>query len=120
MTCAGPVQFSSGSRDTVATSSNRSIHSAAHDFESVLLNQWLQPVESSVGDLSGDEDDESGDQMKSLATQVLAGQLAAQGGLGIGRLVENGLLHANGAGRAAKAPSSNEATMFRTNTGMTR
>jgi Rod binding domain-containing protein len=67
---------------------------AARDFESLLLNQWLQGAESSFGAAPGgqdDEDDAGGDQMKGLGTQQLAGFLADSGGIGIGRMIENAL-----------------------------
>lgn len=71
-----------------------SLSGPARDFESLLLNQWLQDAESSFGAAPGgddDEDDAGGDQMKGLGTQQLAGFLADSGGIGIGRMIQKAL-----------------------------
>jgi len=73
------------------------LSSAAQEFESVLLGQWLQNAESSFGSVPGGDDDADscGEQMQGFATQSLAGQLTASGGIGIARLVEGALLKAS-------------------------
>jgi len=73
------------------------LSSAAQEFESVLLGQWLQNAESSFGSVPGGDDDADscGEQMQGFATQRLAGQLTASGGIGIARLVEGALLKAS-------------------------
>jgi Rod binding domain-containing protein len=73
------------------------LSSAAQEFESVLLGQWLQNAESSFGSVPGGDDDADSccEQMQGFATQRLAGQLTASGGIGIARLVEGALLKAS-------------------------
>jgi Rod binding domain-containing protein len=70
---------------------------AAKEFESVMLNQWLQSAESSFGAApgGGEDEDQGGQQMKGFATQQLAGQLAAHGGIGLAKLVQSGLAKAH-------------------------
>jgi Rod binding domain-containing protein len=83
---------------SASTSVGRSkLSSAAQEFESVLLGQWLQDAESSFGGVPGSDDDVDpcGEQMQGFATQRLAGQLTASGGIGIARLVEGALLKAS-------------------------
>lgn len=76
-----------------ARNQGNTLSGAARQFESLLLNQWLQDVESSFGSAPGDEDDSTSgdDQMKSLGTQQLAGFLADSGGIGLGRLMQRAL-----------------------------
>lgn len=69
------------------------ISSAAQEFESVLLGQWLQAAESSFGSAPGGQDDADagGEQVQGFAVQQLAGRLAGSGGIGIAKLVQNAL-----------------------------
>ena len=64
-----------------------------------MLNQWLQSAQSSFGEAPGgsEDDDQGGEQMKSFATQQLAGQIAAHGGIGLAKLVHAGLVKAHNA-----------------------
>lgn len=70
---------------------------AAKQFESVLLGQWLQEAESSFASVpGGDEDtDSGGQQMQGFATQQLATGLTASGGIGIAKLVQGALARAS-------------------------
>lgn len=81
---------------------------AAQEFESVMLGQWLQSAESSFGSAPGgsEDEDQGGQQMKSFATQQLASQFAAQGGIGIAKMVLAGLTKAHEA-EAMKSGSKN-------------
>lgn len=73
-------------------SKQQRLSEAAKEFEGVLLNQWLHEAESTFGAAPGGTDyDADDDQMKSFATQQLATQFAARGGIGIGRLVQQQL-----------------------------
>ena len=69
------------------------ISSAAQEFESVLLGQWLQAAESSFGSAPGGQEDADagGEQIQGFAVQQLAGRLAGSGGIGIAKLVQNAL-----------------------------
>jgi Rod binding domain-containing protein len=73
------------------------IDKAAQDFESILLTSWLQKAESSFGSVPGGDEDDSEDggndsdpgkgQLQAIAVQALGGALAADGGIGIARMI---------------------------------
>ncbi len=66
------------------------IEKAGKDFESILLGSWLQGAEESFAAVPGgdeDEQDGGGAQFMGMATQQLAGTLAASGGIGLGRMI---------------------------------
>ena len=81
--------------------------SAAKEFESILLGQWLKDAESTFGSVPGsEEDDQGGEQMKEFAMQHLATEITDRGGIGIAPVVEKALAkqenpttHPLGAGR---------------------
>lgn len=67
--------------------------SAAEEFESVLLGQWLKDAESTFGSIpGGEEDDPGGDQMKESTMQHLASEITNRGGIGIAPIVEKALI----------------------------
>jgi Rod binding domain-containing protein len=67
------------------------ISKAAHDFESILIGQWLEQAEKSFATVPGSEadaqTDPGHDQLQSIAMQSLAHQLTKSGGLGIAALI---------------------------------
>jgi Rod binding domain-containing protein len=66
--------------------------SAAKEFESVLLGQWLKDAESTFGSVPGsEEDDAEGEQMKEFAMQHVATDITNRGGIGIAPMVERAL-----------------------------
>ena len=68
------------------------LSSAAKEFESVLLGQWLKDAESTFGSVPGsDEDDSGGEQMKDFAMQHVATEITDRGGIGIAPMVERAL-----------------------------
>ena len=75
-----------------------SVTSAAQEFESILLGQWLQAAESSFGSAPGgpDDADTGGEQIQGFAVQRLAVQLAASGGVGIAQLLQDALTKSSG------------------------
>lgn len=75
------------------TTTSGGIRHAAGEFESILLNQWLEGAESSFGSVpGGDDDEDAGDaQMKSFAVQALAKGITAAGGIGLAGLVSKAL-----------------------------
>jgi Rod binding domain-containing protein len=82
-----------GSKDTP-----EKIQKAATDFEALLIAQLLKSARESGGGMTGDADeqDETNSTMIELGEQQLAQALAANGGLGIGKMVIAGLTnHAN-------------------------
>ena len=81
------------------------IRHAAGEFESILLNQWLEGAESTFGSVPGaDDDQDAGDaQMKSFAVQALAKGMTAAGGIGLAGMVSKAL--AAHTGEAATEPA---------------
>ena len=73
-------------------SSATHLSSAAKEFESVLLGQWLKDAESTFGSVPGnEEDDAGGEQMKEFAMQHVATEITNRGGIGIAPMVERAL-----------------------------
>lgn len=74
------------------SASNTRLSSAAKEFESVLLGQWLKDAESTFGSVPGsEEDDACGEQMKEFAMQHVASDITDRGGIGIAPMVERAL-----------------------------
>lgn len=72
------------------------IDKSAREFESMLLNTWLQQAEDSMATVPGAEDDEEAagrQQMMSLGVQSLSTALAATGGIGIAKMISQALHH---------------------------
>ena len=71
------------------------IEKSSRDFESILLGSWLQGAEQSFGTVpggDGESDEDTGkEQFQGIATQALAGSLAAQGGIGIAAMISKSL-----------------------------
>ena len=68
------------------------LSSAAKEFESVLLGQWLKDAESSFGSVPGsEEEDTGGEQMKEFAMQHVAAEITDRGGVGLAPIVERAL-----------------------------
>ena len=94
---------------TKGTSSK--IDKAAHDFESILVGQWLEKAEKSFATVPGadpDHDKDSGhDQFQSIACQYLAQGLTKNSGFGIATMISKHLtaVAAKQAGNDPKAPS---------------
>jgi Rod binding domain-containing protein len=81
-----------GSFATSGASNTARLSSAAKEFESVLLGQWLKDAEASFGSVPGsEENDAGGDQMKEFAMQHVAADIVERGGIGIAALVESAL-----------------------------
>lgn len=81
------------------------VRAAAQQFEALLVGQMLRSMREAGGGgwLGGDEQDAAFSLME-MAEQALAAALAAQGGLGLARLVENAL-SANSSGGGDAEPS---------------
>jgi Rod binding domain-containing protein len=75
--------------------SSSKIDKAAHDFESILVGQWLEKAEKSFATVPGadpDHDSDSGhDQFQSIACQYLAQGLTKNGGFGIATMISKHL-----------------------------
>ena len=92
-----PVLSPTGTGDAANAVANPKLATAAKQFETVLLSQWLQDAESSFASVpGGDSDTDAGsDQLKGLATQQLATSFTASGGVGISKLVLGALTKTN-------------------------
>jgi len=68
------------------------LNSAAKEFESILLGQWLKDAESTFGSVpGGEEEDQGGEQMKEFAMQHVATEITDRGGIGIAPIVAKAL-----------------------------
>ncbi|MGO9124748.1 MAG: rod-binding protein [Terriglobales bacterium] len=83
----------------------RKIAKAARDFEAVLLNSMLGPLEKTFSSLPGKENDAVSDNYHSLGMQALASSLAAKGGLGIADMIAKSLSKREQAGTTAHEKS---------------
>ena len=68
------------------------IEKSAHDFESILIGQWLEQAEKSFATVPGDDPDKANqdvgqDQMRSIAFHSLADGLTKAGGFGIAGMI---------------------------------
>ncbi len=87
---------------SVAEKSNAAIHTqkvikAAHEFESVLLNTLLGPLEQTFSSLPGKKQDTESDNYQYLGMQALSSVLAGGKGLGIADLIIRSLLKSDSA-----------------------
>jgi flagellar protein FlgJ len=70
----------------------KKLKETAQQFEALLISQMLKTArESNPGGLGGETDDKSGDSMMDMAEQQLSQILAAGGGLGLAKLVIQGI-----------------------------
>jgi flagellar protein FlgJ len=68
------------------------IHEAAQQFESLLIGQLLKTSrEAGGGGWLGTDDDDAGATGMEMAEQQFAKMLAANGGLGLSKMIEAGL-----------------------------
>lgn len=84
-------------QSAVGPGQKQKIEKGAKEFEAMLLSGWLQQAEQSLAKVPGtddDDDEDSGsqDQMMSLGVQSLARSMAANGGIGIGAMIEKAML----------------------------
>lgn len=90
---ASPLDWASASLAAGNTSKDpAAIRAAAAEFEALLIGQMLRTMREAGGGgwLGGGEQDAAFSLME-MAEQCLAASLAAQGGLGLARLVEQSL-----------------------------
>ncbi len=59
---------------------------AAHEFEAILLQSWLEKMNQSFVGESGSQDP-AHDTVSSLGTEAIAQALAARGGIGIAKMI---------------------------------
>lgn len=73
--------------------SQKAMH-AARQFEAILLNSLLEPLQKAFSSLPGDDDQAGSGEYQSMETQALATGLANAGGLGIASMIAHSLLKA--------------------------
>lgn len=78
--------------DTAASIRAQKVIHAAHEFEAVLLNTMLGPLEQTFSSLPGKTKDSESDNYHYLGMQALSSALAANGGLGFANMMMHGLL----------------------------
>ena len=88
-----------------ATDHAHKIAKAAHDFEAVLLNTLLGPLEKTFSSLPGKETDAVSDNYQSLGMQALCSNLAAKGGVGIADMIVKSLSKRDHSGVSAHEKS---------------
>jgi|SRR5579863_6336080 len=82
---------------SVAPAENRNspakIENAAKQFEALLMGQILKSMheEGSNGWLGGGDDDQAGESAMELAEEQFAQALASQGGLGLAKVIAQGV-----------------------------
>ncbi len=92
---------------TAAKGDPEKIASTAGEFEALLIGSLLKSMREAGGaGWLGTGDDKSSESLMELAEQQLAQMMAAQGGLGLARVVAQGLTQESG-GQAAAEPSTN-------------
>ncbi len=71
------------------------IDKAAHDFESILVGQWLEKAEKSFATVPGSDPDEdrdsARDQFQSIACQFMAQGITKNGNFGIAAMISQRL-----------------------------
>jgi len=79
---------------------DQKINKAAHDFESILIGQWLEEAKKSFASVPGGDPDATGDpghdQLQSIAMQSLAQHMSKSGGLGIASMIIKQLQRSQG------------------------
>ncbi len=91
------------------------IDAAANQFESILLQKWLEDAQHSFATVPGDDPDQQNadpgaDQFRSLAMQQLAQKMTASGGIGIAKMIVRQLSHSNSGANASQVIDSKDVT----------
>ncbi len=83
---------SSGTSNVAPGRNPEKIRDAATQFESMMIEQMLKSArESGSGDWTGSSEDQTGAPMSDMAEQQFAQLMAANGGLGLAKMVVEGL-----------------------------
>ncbi|HEX3353807.1 MAG TPA: hypothetical protein VHS34_13390 [Terriglobales bacterium] len=84
------------------------IKHAAQDFEAVLLQSLLEPLEKSFSTLPGKDEQADADNYHYLGTQALSAALARSGGLGLAAMMARNLLQTGGLNPKVWKPVADE------------
>ena len=96
----------------VANAKPSKLHDAAQQFESLVISEMLRAERESSSDASGSGgfmgtgDDSGSESAMDLAEGQLSHALAAGGGLGLAKMIERTLGHADNASRSPASVSS--------------
>ncbi len=106
-TAISPFDWQNVSRTTAKDSPER-IRETAQQFESVLIGMMLKSMREASGGSGwlGAGEDQSLSSISELGEQQLAQALSASGGLGLARMVEDGLNRARVEASAATKPKA--------------
>jgi Rod binding domain-containing protein len=100
-----PLSLSPAKSHVAETVPPKLLH-AAQQFEALLLNDLLGPVEKTFASIPGQDSAVGADTYQSLGTQALAANLAASGGLGIAtKIIRNIMQHKERVSQARAATS---------------
>ncbi len=101
-----------GLRNSSVQDTPTKIDKAAHEFESLLVGQWLEKAEKSFATVPGSDPDQdqdaSHDQFQSIACEFLSKSLTQGGNFGIARMISKHLTET--AARQAQAADNPEVT----------
>lgn len=90
-----------------ASGNTKKIDKAAHDFESILLGEWLEQAEKSFATVPGSDPDQNSDpghdQMQSLACEFMGSAISKAGGIGLSAMISKHLKAAEATRTAAEA-----------------
>jgi Rod binding domain-containing protein len=104
-----------GLRNQSTKPSSSKIDKAAHDFESILVGQWLEKAEKSFATVPGSDPDQNQDaghdQFQSIACQSLAQGMAKKGGFGIAAMISKHLAAAEAKETGADPNPAAEASL---------
>ncbi len=89
-----PIAMSRPATEGVASAApSPKLRKAAQQFEGLLINTLLGPMEKTFSSLPGQKDVPGDANYAYLATQALASALAAAGGLGIARMIVRNVMN---------------------------
>ena len=86
-----PASLQPAAAPPAPASSPEKIRDAARQFEALLIAQMLKSMKDSEGGWLGTGDDDSGSSAMEYAQEMFAQSLSSSGGLGLARLVADGL-----------------------------
>ena len=91
-----PISEAGGPRaDLGGRPTKDKLEKAAKEFEALVLGQMLKSArETTPGGLMGDSADQASSTLSGMAEEYFAQALAAKGGLGLARMVTQGLITA--------------------------
>lgn len=88
---------SDGQASVLSGETKAKIQKSSHDFESILLNNWMQGAYSSFGSVPGGDDDDADSgkgQFQAIGVQALSAAMTADGGIGISKMITKQLTKA--------------------------